>query len=221
MRLNASIATLAICCLLAAASAAGADGKGKKLYRWTDENGDVHYTDQLPPSAAKAQREQLNDQGITIKRVERAMTPEERVIFEAEEAKRAEEQRRLDEIAKMDAVLMGSYPTEADLARSYKERFDLLEQTLESARVGIRNQEKSMGEMLAHAANLERDGRKVPENVVQSINITRKQVDEQRDYLALRAAARKALQFEYDALLARYRELSAGKVPGGDSAASN
>lgn len=182
----------------------------RKLYRWTDKDGNVHYTDQLPPEAAQDKREELNRQGITVRTTERARTPEEQAEWEAEQARLEAERIAAEEVAKMDAVLIGSYPTEADLQRAYNERFDLLEQSLESARVGIRSQEKSLAELLAHAADLERDGQKVPPAITDSIARTRDQVNDQRAYLERRETERAALQTEYDQLLARYRELKSG-----------
>jgi hypothetical protein len=44
--------------------------------------------------------------------------------------------------------------------------------------------------------------------VIDSIALTRTQVEEQRAYLAKRQSERDALQDEYDRLLARYRELT-------------
>ncbi|MCX7556270.1 DUF4124 domain-containing protein [Xanthomonadaceae bacterium JHOS43] len=185
----------------------------RKLYRWTDKDGKVHYTDQLPAEAVKDKQEELNNQGMAVRTTERARTPEEQAAWEAEQKKLEEERRIAEEKAKMDAVLTSSYPTEADLARAYKERFDLLAQSLESARVGIRSQEKSLADLLAHAADLERNGQNVPVGIKDSINLTRSQVNEQRDYLERRENEHTALQAEYDRLLARYRELKAAPSP--------
>jgi len=137
----------------------------------------------------------------------RALDPQD---GEEEELRLEAERIAAEEVAKMDAVLIGSYPTETDLQRAYNERFDLLEQSLESARVGIRSQEKSLAELLAHAADLERDGQKVPPAITDSIARTRDQVNDQRAYLERRETERAALQTEYDQLLARYRELKSG-----------
>ena len=70
-----------------------------------------------------------------------------------------------------------------------------------------------MADMLAHAANLERNGKPVPATVVQSIALTRKQVEEQRGYLAKREAERAELQQEFDRQLARHRELRGETTP--------
>lgn len=197
----------ALALVFAAQADAQSAGK-KKLYRWTDAEGKVHYTDALPPEAARDARDTLNDAGMAVERTERALTPEERAAREAEAARIAEEKRVAEERAKLDAVLVASYPSEADLERAYKERFQLIEQSVESARVGIRSQEKSLTDLLAHAGDLERNGRPVPAAVVESIGKTRAQVADQRNYLVKREAERAALQKEYDDVLARYRKLT-------------
>ena len=204
--------------LLVAFSATAADaaekrGK-KKLYRWTDAQGEVHYTDALPPEAAADARDTLNREGRAVDSVQRAPTEEERAAQQAEAERLAAEKKLREDQAKMDAVLVASYPAEVDLERAYKERFDLIEQSVESARVGIRSQEKSLNDLLAHAGDLERNGKKVPNNIVESIGKTRAQVADQRSYLVKREAERSALQKEYDDLLARYRKLTSAGTEG-------
>lgn len=179
----------------------------RKLYRWTDSEGKVHYTDSLPAEAAKDKQEELNSMGMSVKTTERARTPEEQAAWEAEQRILAEERRVAEEQAKMDSVLLGSYQTEADLTRSYRERFDLVEQSLESAHVGIRSQQKSLTELLDHAADLERNNKPVPAAITDSISRARAAVEEQQGYLQRRVGERENLQREYDQQLARYREL--------------
>lgn len=182
----------------------------QKLYRWVDAEGKVHYTDTLPPEAVNQARDEINSSGVTVNRVERALTEEERAAKRIADAE-AERQANLKaEQDKMDAALMGSYATEADLARAYRERFDLLDQSLEAARVGIRSQEKSLEDQLAHAASLERGGKPVPATVQSSIAAARKQVEDQREYLRRRETELQNLQAEYDRILQRYRLLKAG-----------
>lgn len=182
----------------------------QKLYRWVDAEGKVHYTDTLPPEAVDHAREEISRSGTTVNRVDRALTAEERAAKAAEEAEAERLAAIKAEQDKMDAVLMGSYATEEDLERAYRERFDLLDQSLEAARVGIRSQEKSLEDQLDHAASLERAGRPVPATVQSTIAAARKQVEDQREYLSKRETERKDLQTEYDTVLQRYRILKEG-----------
>ncbi len=203
--MRAIVATAALVLSLLSAPALA-----QKLYRWVDAEGKVHYTDTLPPEAVNQARDEISRSGTTVNRVDRALTPEERAAKEAEEAEAARAAAIKAEQDKMDAVLMGSYATEADLERAYRERFDLLDQSLEAARVGIRSQEKSLEDQLAHAASLERAGKPVPATMQSTIAAARKQVEDQREFLRKRETERQNLQTEYDAILQRYRVLKAG-----------
>lgn len=195
--------------LVAACTTAAGDLQAQKLYRWVDKDGKVHYSDKVPPSEAGLARDELNTQGRTVDRVDRALTVEEQAQakIDAEAAEVARKAR--EEQERMDHVLLASYDSEADLKRAYDERFDLVHQSIESARVGIRSQENSLAEILAHAADLERAGRPVGPNIQQSIETARKQVAQQAEYLARREGEQAALQQEYDSVVARYRTLKA------------
>lgn len=187
----------------------------KKLYRWTDKDGKVHYSDHVPPEAIENARTEINEKsGMAVKEVDRAKTPEEIAAAKAEIAA-AEEARRLkEEQDKADAVLLGSYGSVDELERSYQERFDLLDQSIESAKTGVKSQEKSLADLLAHAAGLERQGKPVPPNIATSIEVAQKQVGQQREYLAKREAERVQLNDEYARIKQRYLEIAAKRAAG-------
>ncbi|MGL5004491.1 MAG: DUF4124 domain-containing protein, partial [Casimicrobium sp.] len=61
-----------------------------QLYKWTDENGKVHYSDTVPPTATDRARKELRSDAQVKKEVDRAPTPEERraaAVRAAEEEK--------------------------------------------------------------------------------------------------------------------------------------
>jgi hypothetical protein len=183
------------------------DADAQKLYRWVDQDGVVRYSDQVPPEAVNEERQTLDRRGMTVDRVDRAMTPEERAARDLELAEQARLAKNEEEQRKLDAILLGSYQSEADLERTFKERFALAEQSVEAAQVGIASQEKSLADFLAHAADLERNGKPINDKLKQSIDTTRKQVTQQRAQLAKRQAEQAALQREYFLTLERYRGL--------------
>lgn len=189
------------------AGAGWADAQQKKLYRWTDKDGKVHYSDHVPPEAIENARSEINQRGIKVGEVDRAMTAEEQAAAKVA-AQEAEAQRKAEEEqAKLDTVLLSSYGSVGELERAFNERFDLLEQSLESARVGIRSQEKSLADLLSHAAGLQRQNKPVPENIKSSIDTAQRQVGQQREYLARREAEKAALDAEFERTRERYLAL--------------
>jgi hypothetical protein len=183
------------------------DVDAQKLYRWVDKDGVVRYSDQVPPEAVNEERQTLDRRGMTVDRVDRAMTPEERAAHELELAEQARIARDEEEQRKLDAILLGTYQSEADLERTYKERFAMAEQSVEAIQIGIGSQEKSLADLLSHAADLERNGKPIGDKLKQSIDTARKQVTQQRVQLARRQAEQAALQREYYLTLERYRGL--------------
>ena len=201
--------TLAIMTTGALLLALAAPASAQKLYRWTDKDGKVHYSDQVPPEAVDNARSELNEQGITVKNTERALTEDERAARDAELAAAAEKARIEAEKARQDDMLLTSYPTEEALERAYQERFDLLDQTITSSRTAVQSQQKSLNDLLAHAASLERAGKPVPASVSQSIDLARRQLDEQGEYLGKREQERASLTEEHAAAVRHYREVKA------------
>ena len=183
--------------------------EAQKLYKWVDKDGNVTYSDQVPPSEAERAREELNQQGVAVNRVERALTAEEKAALQAQREAEAIAQREAEEQARRDHVLLASYPSERDLERSFRERFDLLSTVVKNAQMSLTSQEKSLADLLAHAAQLEQSGKPVPAPVKASIETARRQTEEQRSFLQKQHDEEKALQKEYEQTLGRYRELTA------------
>src|SRR6266850_6131886 len=46
-------------------------------YRWTDEQGVVHYGDRIPPQYAQKERAVLNSQGVEVRKLDAQKTPEQ------------------------------------------------------------------------------------------------------------------------------------------------
>jgi chromosome segregation ATPase len=204
------LTTAILIALLGASTLADAQSSGKKLYRWTDKDGKVHYSDHVPPEAIENARTEISEKsGMAVKEVDRALTPEELAAAKAKAAEEEAARKAKEEQDKADAVLLGSYGSVQELERSYQERYDLLDQSIASAEAGVKSQEKSLAELLAHAASLERQGKPVPPNIASSIDVAKKQVAQQREYLAKRQAERVELDDEYARIKQRYVEVSA------------
>lgn len=193
-----------------------ADAQQKKLYRWTDQDGKVHYSDHVPPEAIENARAEINQRGIKVGEVDRALTAEEQADAKRIEREAAERAKQEEEQNKRDTILLSSYGTVGELERAFRERFDLLDQSLESARVGIRSQEKSLADLLSHAASLQRQGKPVPANIRTSIEVAQHQVTQQREYLTSREAEKQAVDAEYKATRDRYLALK-NEQKGADS----
>src|SRR5215469_2428889 len=75
MRRSRMLAWLAALALAGAALAAApqpqsSSKSGKTTYRWVDDQGIVHYGDQIPPQYAGKDREVINPEGVPVKNID-------------------------------------------------------------------------------------------------------------------------------------------------------
>lgn len=187
----------------------GATSSQPKLYKWTDKDGNVHYSDQIPPEAVEYAREKLNTEGISVDRVDRAMTAEEIAVRDAEEKRLADAAKLAEERRKADEALINSYASEEDLTRAFNQRIDLLEQTVEARRIEIGAREKSLAQLVASAADMERAGKPVTETLKSMISTEREEIARQKQFLATRESEKDKARADYERDLGRYREAMA------------
>lgn len=179
----------------------------KKLYKWTDADGNVHYSDNVPPEAIDKARDEFNVLGRVIDHVDRALTPEEFKLKQAqEEAARIEDLRVKEQLA-ADRKLMSIYASEADITRSKQQQTDVINRSIATAQSIADGQTRSLGKLMERAAQMEGQGIAVSEATQSSIKEIRRQIELQTGYLK-RLEADKAASIEhFEQELIRFREV--------------
>ena len=208
-----------LACLVLASSVAGdALGAGPRVtYKCKNAKGEIYYSDHYVPEQCTGGGSQLNDRGLTVKKIERQMTPEEREA--AEQKKREEEeQARLDEQQrKSDNVLLQSFLSEEDLTRAHEKEIRLVDTDIKAHQLVLKSQERNLTDMLAQAADAERTGQAVPAKVANNIGVLRGQLEAQRALIASKENRRAELRAIYQVQLKRFRELKrAGVAPANE-----
>lgn len=179
--------------------------KGRKLYKWTDKDGNIHYSDSIPPEAKEYARERLSDQGVSVEQVDRAMTPEELAAVKAAEKSAAEQAAEAERQRKADEALLNSYASEDDLTRAYNQRMDLLAQSIDARRIEINSREQSLAKLVAQAAEMERAGRPVSDALKQMITGERAEIDRQKAFMAKKEAEKITAKSDYERDFAKYK----------------
>lgn len=185
-------------------------GVASKLYRWTDKDGKVHYSDDLPPEALTEARDELNKtNGMTIKSVGRALTSEERAAAQAKAEADSKIAEALAKVRQNDQMLLNSYSTEADLKRAYEERISMQVEGLKATRMSLQGQQRSLSSFLYSASTLELSDKPIGKHVVSSIRKLRREVVQQQQSETQIEAQITGLKQESTATLAHYHELRA------------
>lgn len=206
MRRNVSlIAALCLCLPVAA----------QTVYKWVDEEGEVHYSHALPPDQAERAHERLAADGRVAERVDRAPTQEERERLAAQLAVERDEAERARIRASQDRLLLAAYPTEDHLQRSMDSELEVIESERRSVTSSLSSAQGYFQELVARAAELERQGEPVPDELKGRIDSSRQSIRRLTAQLAKidRRWAEVKQGFEQD--LDRYRQLnSSGRSPG-------
>jgi hypothetical protein len=105
--------------ILAATLAFGATASAETLrYKWRDAEGNLHYSDSLPSNAGVLGYDVVNSQGILVKRVAPAMSPEQRQAAKEQAKLETQRQNELEQQRREDQQLLAANPR-ADKERQY------------------------------------------------------------------------------------------------------
>ena len=141
-----------------------------KLYRWVDDNGQVHYGDRIPPQYAKKERAEINERGVVVDVKAREKTSDELAAEQAAALAAAEEAQRAEEQARYDRYLISSFNSVADLMALRDDRLSLLESRLTLARKSVADTEKSLTGLIERRDKLQSAGKPVPDKLNKQIS---------------------------------------------------
>jgi hypothetical protein len=206
-------AILLIPLLALATSDAFAAGQGPRLYRWVDQEGHVHYTDTIPPSAVDQGRTVLNSEGVSVGTVPPAKSPEE-VAQEAELARLRKEQQALIEKQRAeDRVLLQSFHSEDDIVMARDGKIAAINTMVQVIRSEIGRQQRAFARLRSDAADLERAGKPIPAQLTQNIKGIERSMRDSYAEILDRQAQKKAIYDTFGRYLNRFRELKRLPTP--------
>ncbi len=179
-----------------------------KLYKWVDENGNVQYSDKIPPSAVKKSHEQLDGRGLVVEKKERAKTPEE--IAEEERVRKLQEEtrRRLEKQRARDRVLLSTYRSEDDIILARDGKLATYDAQIRITYNNIARLKDRLSYQKKRAASLERQGKPIPRQLQTSINNTREEINQNYASILRQENGKKKIRKSYAMDLKRFRELS-------------
>lgn len=185
--------------------------KDKTLYRWVDENGQVHYGDRVPASDAKRGREALNQQGTVTKVVPRELNGAEleqaQARLAAQQAAAEARQQRLI----YDRYLLQSFASVADLQAVREERLLALEGRISLTQAAVLDNEKTLADLRERAGaktvapQLQKQIDSFESSLIDNLQALRKLRDE-----------RAATEIKYANDIERFKGLRAGTIAQGE-----
>ncbi len=180
---------------------------GAFVYKWVDDQGEVHYSDSVPPEYSDKERKKINEQGRTVKVLEAAKTPEEVAEENRLEALRLEQLQQAEDRARKDNVLLATYSSEDDLLKTRDGRLASLEGLIQLTHRRIRSMNHRIKQLTEDAADFERSGKPVPEMLSRQIENIRSQTIENESFILVKKAEQAEIEKEFEEDIKRFRAL--------------
>jgi len=202
------VAFLLVALLAGAVSTAQA---GKVVYKWSDDDGTIHYT--ATPPLLRGHK-QINKKGLTVGETSAPLTQEERAQQQAENKASEDKVAEITEQSRRGRLLLATYRSEADIAARLEQILDNFGGEIELAAKALNSESERLRNQVKRAANLQRRGEPVDEVAHKKIQQQRGEVIKQQNRIAdlQNDMANERTKFAQD--LARYRDLNQDPTAG-------
>lgn len=119
-----------------------------KVYKWTDEDGNVYYGDSIPPEFAERPKERLNEHAVTVEELEGKKTAEQL------EQERLEKERRVAQELQMraDQALLATYVNVDEIIMHRDRRVELFQAQSRVTELYLRNLERRLETLRGEAS---------------------------------------------------------------------
>ena len=189
----------------AAPSSSTSTKKGGIAYKWVDEQGVVHYGDNIPPQYAQQDRAVMNSQGVEVSHIAAALTAEQ-AAAEARKKTEALKQRQ------HDSFLVTTYTSVADIEALRDVRLDQLQGQRAAAESYVESLRSRLGALQSRALTFipystSASARRMPDDLAENLVRTVSEMRQQAGALAAKGDEEKTLRAQFDADIQRYREL--------------
>ncbi len=211
MRSTSRPAPLLAAALAAAALSALPLAAGAQSYRCVGKDGKKYYGQAVPPQCVGQPMEQLNSQGMVVRRID----PQASAADQAAKAKEAEEKRKRDVILKEESrknkALLSTYTSEADIERARK-------RALEDNQKAVAETEGRIAALKKRQADLKKEmeffqgKNKPPAKMEQEIKDNSFSIATQENLLGQKKKEVDSINAKYDEDKKRYIELTRGST---------
>ena len=137
-------------------------------FRWTDEQGKVHYSDRVPPEQAKSRRARLNEQGFEVEVVQAPKTREQVEREQLLKQLRMQQEKVLEEQREQDQALMRTYRSTDEILAALKVKLDSLDGIVRLTQTSLERDQRSLSTLQGRMRDLEQREQPIPQPMLDS-----------------------------------------------------
>ena len=204
-------ASCAAACLAAWLAFAALPAAATGVYKWTDDQGVVHYSDQIPPDAVNKGGAVYDKQGRQLKKIEPAPTPEQIKAKEADDERQRVIAKAQADKARRDLALVHSYTSEEEIDFARNRALQAVDSQLKSAEAYSADLTKRQQQLTKDKAAF--GTKPVPAALENELSSVTDEIAREDTVLAQRRSEIAAINAKYESDKLRWRELRADQKP--------
>jgi Domain of unknown function (DUF4124) len=204
MRANPFVIAAGLAFVLARADAVVA----AKIFKWTDENGVTHYGEVIPPEYKDQAAQEMSRQGVTIRKWDAAVTPEQRKAIETKGVREREEKQREFEQRRRDLALINTYTSAREIDESRDRTLQLPVQAIQGLEPRLKKAQQRLASLQQQVATLNNAGKRVPHGLELDMADQQSEIDTIQAEVERHRAEIELIKVKYDGDRKRYLELT-------------
>jgi hypothetical protein len=178
---------------------------GKTTFRWVDDQGVIHYSDEIPPPAAGKDREVMSAQGIPVRHLDAQKSADQL-------AKEARERGEVIKQKQHDTFLVTTYTSVKDIEALRDARLEQLKAQSAAAQQYVESLRSHLATLQTRAVafrpyNANPGARRMPDDLAEDLVRTANEMSTQSAALASQSEQATKLRAQFQADIERYREL--------------
>jgi len=181
-----------------------------KMYRWVDSNGNIYYSDKVPPQQSKLERKVLNKRGRVIGTVDAAKTDEQFALEKRLELLRQEQEKIIAKQKFNDKVLLSTFRNIDDLRLTLDGKLNSVNAHKRMQESALERLNDNLASARSRAAQEERKGKRVPVAILKLISDTEGEINATYGQIAKIVGQYKEIQRKFDKDIERFIFLTQG-----------
>ncbi len=180
----------------------------KRLYRWVDETGVVHYGDTVPAKYADAEKQVLNNHGVTVGVMRGKKTAEQL----AEESRVNELRRQAELQRRQDEALLATYLSVDEIILHRDRRVELFQAQSRVTELYLRNMMRRMATLRDEASNfrpysVDPEAQMIDPELAEDLLVTKATIKRHQANLARFREDELSIIHRFDGDITRFRSL--------------
>ncbi len=178
-----------------------------KMYRWTDAEGNTHYSDKIPREAIEGSHSTINQRGLITDTKDAARSAEAYARELEVKRLRAEQQKELERQQAKDRVLLNTFRADDDIILARDGKLASYDAQIRIVYDNINRLKQRLQSQQTRAATTERKGKPLAERTLQGMENTRLEIKGNYESILRQEHDKERIQVKYTTDLERFRKL--------------